>query len=397
MYYKKRVSKIWASLSIAALSVVLITSCSSYDNVSSYDDGIYSNKASKNQQQTKQNVDNRTANTSTDATAKNNNQEESYFDKQAKLISQARQQTNDVFTDVDNYTSQDTTAQKSQVVYGKQQDKNYQANSYGGWGSQTSSVDINIFNNGPGWNNWGWNNWGWNNWGWNPRFYGPYRGFGFNRWMNPRFGFGFYDPFYGPGFNYGWGYNGFYGNARFWSPYIYGRNYIAYQNGYRNSLAYSNIGSRSNLFNRSPYNRSTLNERGNRSNQRRADRSNRYVRDSRSSDRNARYVRGRSANDNERYIRSDNRRPVRNSNGLDARRRSYLNNSSSSYRNVSSRNNNNSRTYRSNRPSSNSRSTRVNRSSRSSSSSSTTRSSSSRSSSGSRSSGGGSRSSSRRR
>ena len=231
MYYLKKQLKKGIQLSIAALSVVLITSCSSYDNVSSYDDGIYSSKVSKNKPQQKQNntaAANNQKNVQQDKSNNSNSQvEESYFDKQAKLISQAREQNNDVFTDVDNYTSQDSTAQKKQVVYDEPRDQNYQSNSYGGWGTQTSNVNVNVYN--TGFNNWGLYG------GFNRPFYRGFgfygRGFGYNNWIG---GFGFYDPFFGPYYGYGFGpyYGGFYGNARYWSPYIYGRNHIAYNNGY---------------------------------------------------------------------------------------------------------------------------------------------------------------------
>jgi len=357
------------------LMVVFVSSCgSSYENASVQNDGIYATDAIANENSQVQNQ----------REPQNSDYYQNYFDEQDKLISQARTQ-NDVFTDIDSYSSQGANDQNDDVMV---DENDIQYNSYGGWGTQPTSVTINYIDNGfygP----------------FGGGFYGPYGGGfyggfygGFGPWYGPynRIGFGF-GGLYG---GFGWGYhNAFvYGNP-YWGGFGYGFGYgygpyygginpyngYAFQRGTRNSGLALNRG-RSNLNN----------SRGVRSNQ--------NIRGRSTSDRS----RLSSARSNRSFVNSDGRR-IRNSSNVNARTRNgrvndrstttrqssrsrYSNQSinrnsntrnNSTYRpRTNTRSNNRSYTPRTNTRSTRSSSSRVRSSSRSSSSRSSGRSSSRR-------------------
>ena len=140
-----------------------VFSCGSYQYVGIYEDGIYSDDDSSNQ--------NSSLNT--------NDYYTDYF--KGKAI---EYESNDFFTDVESYTGNYNNAENF-----------YSENA--GWGQNNDpNVVINIQTrpdygmfwgwNNWGWNNWRWNNWGWNNWGWN--------NWGWNNWGYPVFGL--YDPYF---------------------------------------------------------------------------------------------------------------------------------------------------------------------------------------------------------
>ena len=130
-----------------------VFSCGSYQYVGIYEDGIYSDDDSSNQ--------NSSLNT--------NDYYTDYF--KGKAI---EYESNDFFTDVESYTGNYNNAENF-----------YSENA--GWGQNNDpNVVINIQTRPDygmfwGWNNWGWNNWRWNNWGW-------------NNWGYPVFGL--YDPYF---------------------------------------------------------------------------------------------------------------------------------------------------------------------------------------------------------
>lgn len=185
---------------VFGLLTLVLTSCgTTYQNKSYYDnDGVYVSEAPKKV---------------ADEDRKNNEKYKDYF-------SSLNQENQEVFTDVENYTSNDSIVNSAES----------QERSYSSWGSNsTESVVVNVYGTNWGgnyWNNywygpgWGWNNLAWNSW------YGPGWGWGWNSW-------------YGP--NWGWGWNGFYGNGWYgngWNNgYGYGNHY-AYVSGPRGGRNY---------------------------------------------------------------------------------------------------------------------------------------------------------------
>lgn len=330
-----------------AATLLMLTSCGSYE-YASYDDGIYGEARSQRNQ-----VPTRTVAPETETTS---NYYANYFSEKSAQIDNAIEQ-DAIFTDVDSYSSENYDPADSTNVA-----LNYESGQPA-WGSDYDEISVNIYN--TGWNNWGWNagwgpglgfgwnNWGWNNWGWNAGW-----GYGWNNWG---WNVGFGNPYwYGGGFWCPPYYNNGYG--------FYGRNRIAYNRGYRNRgfrSAYA-----SNYRNRGAYN----------------SRSRSYNNRSRSRSYNR-----RSTYNNRRRISADNNRRARTST-YSNRARSQNNRSYSRSRSNSS----NTRSYRGNSRSRSSSGTRSYSGSRSSRSSGSVRSSrSSGRSSGSRSSG--SRGSSRSR
>lgn len=181
--------------SVFGLLALVLTSCgTTYQNKSYYDnDGVYVSETPKKV---------------ADADRKDNEKYRDYF-------SSLNQENQEVFTDVENYTSNDSIANAAEN----------QNRSYSSWGSNsTESIVVNVYDNNWGWNSW--NNfwygpgWGWNNLAWNS-WYGPGWGWGWNSW-------------YGP--NWGWGWNGFYGNGWGWNGW-YGN---GWNNGYGNNYAFAN-------------------------------------------------------------------------------------------------------------------------------------------------------------
>ncbi|WP_344816176.1 hypothetical protein [Flavobacterium cheonanense] len=211
-FFTKKIS-IYSVFGVLAL---IGTSCGSYQNTSYYDnDGIYGSTDNKPKQ--------------TEESKANSAYYKEYF-------SSLKQESEEVFTDVETYSSYNDTVSRNQ----SQTEVNY-----AGWGSNNSeNIIVNVYDNGWGWNNWGWNNgwgmnnWGWNNWGWN-------NGWGWNNWYGPGWGWNnwgwnngwSWNNWYGPG--WGWN-NGWYGNGWGWNNGWNGNNY-AFSNGRRNTNYNNNI------------------------------------------------------------------------------------------------------------------------------------------------------------
>lgn len=210
---------------LTGIVAIITTSCGSYQNASYYDnDGVYDTKE-RSQGQT-------VSNYNEESTAKSNEYAQKF---------RAMQDDYTYFTDVDNYQSTQTDTVVS--VYNTE----YSNQNYAGWGNNGTSVTVNYYNNGWGWNNWyspywgysnigwgagwGWNSWYGSNWGWNV-------GWGWNSWYGPNWGWG-WNGYYGPG----WG--GYYNNG--WYGYR-GRN-VAYNGGPRGGNGYYNNGSGRNSSN----------------------------------------------------------------------------------------------------------------------------------------------------
>ena len=117
-------------LMLSGILTLLATSCGSYQNTSYYDnDGVYGSSDNQKPREVESN---------------NSVYYKEYFSNLNK--------DNEVFTNVDNYSSaQDSVQKQPEVVTNS---------NYAGWGSNISdNITINVYDNG-GWNNWGWNN-GW--------------------------------------------------------------------------------------------------------------------------------------------------------------------------------------------------------------------------------------------
>ena len=212
-FFSKK-STIYAVFGIFGL---ILTSCSSYQNKSYYDnDGIYGASTSKPRQ-----------------TAENTKASE-YKEYFSSLNNQTQQE---IFTDVNSYSSyNDTVSAKTTAVASPE----YSQNNYSGWGNNGSDqITVNVYgNNWNGWNNFGWgggwNNWYGNNWGWN-NWYG--NNWGYNGWYGNNWG-------YGGWYGNNWGYGGWYGNNWGYSPWAgngyYGNGY--YNNGYTYGVGRRNSG-----------------------------------------------------------------------------------------------------------------------------------------------------------
>jgi hypothetical protein len=185
--------------SIIGLISVVMASCGSYKNSSYYDkDGIYgSDESSKETKVVNQDSD----------------KYKEYF---SSLREESQQE--EVFTDVDTYSTY-----KDTVNINKNNNTESYSSGYAGWGNNQQPINVTIYDNNWGWNNFGYGsswNYGWNwNLGWNS-WYGPSLGYGWgwNNWYGPNYGY------------YGWGYNNFYNG-------YYGNYYGGY---YNDNYSYSN-------------------------------------------------------------------------------------------------------------------------------------------------------------
>lgn len=191
--------------SVLGFFALIATSCGSYQNSSYYDnDGVYgSNEKPKQKEESRANS--------------------GYYKEYFSNLNKDNQQ---VFTDVEKYSSNDVNNNNNENVSQNQ-------SNYAGWGSNPDNVTVNIYGNNWGWNNsyWGYSGFGGyygNYWGWNNGWYYP--SYGWNSWYGPSWGWNYW---YGPSWygNYGYGY---YGNNWGWNNGYLGHNY-AYSGGRRNS------------------------------------------------------------------------------------------------------------------------------------------------------------------
>ncbi|HRV55526.1 MAG TPA: hypothetical protein P5264_08320, partial [Mangrovimonas sp.] len=181
-------------LNIKSVLLLLVTagfySCGSYQYASD-NDGIYSS-----------NDDVVYAEEVEQTPAQNNSYYQNYF-KEKRMEYEAMNAENEIFTDVDSYSSE---ADKQQDSI----DNSYEG--YGSWGADSNEVVVNVYNYNnwynPYWGlNWGYYGWNWNvGWGW-----GGYYG-------------GWYYPYYG---GYGWYYPNYYYGYPYYGgyPYYYGGYY----------------------------------------------------------------------------------------------------------------------------------------------------------------------------
>lgn len=224
-YFNIRQISLYSILGFLGLAV---TSCSSYQNTSSYDsDGIYGSVPRDSNNEPVYTYNDGTVTQYNDGN--NSGQNMNY-----KAYFQSLQNEYPAYTDTDGYTSYDN-------------DTIVQVEGYGGWGEETDDVTVNIYGGygygGYGWNNWYSPYWGYSGWGWGSGWglgigwgYGGWGwGLGWNSW---------YSPYYYGGWGWGgWGYP-YYGHYGY-PHYHYGNNYG------RSNVAYS--GGRSDYYNRGRY------------------------------------------------------------------------------------------------------------------------------------------------
>jgi len=201
---------------ILGFSLVMV-SCGSYKNSTYYDrDGIYGSDENENKT-AERNVD-------------------KYKDYFSTL--RERNEQDQVFTDVENYSSiQDTLNNPSGT----------EKTNYSGWGNNQQPINVTIYDNNWGWNNYGYNslwNFGWNSW------YGPNIGYGWgwNNWYGPNMGIGWgWNNWYGPNMGYGWGWNNWYNPYYGYNGY-YGNQYnYSYSNGGRGGRSSGRVSGRYDL------------------------------------------------------------------------------------------------------------------------------------------------------
>lgn len=217
--------------SVFGLVAAMTASCGSYQNTSYYDkDGVYGSAGSDVRKK------------ETASTTANNQGYKDYFD--------SKQESSEVFTDVDNYTS---ATDSTDTTYRYASDN-------AGWGSSSENVVVNVYDNSWGWNYWNTPAWGWYGSGWNWNI-----GWGWNSWYGPGWG---WNSWYGPGWGYygGWGWGGYYGHHHHGNyAYSLGRRGSGYNYGVnsgRRNNSYAAVGGRSGSRN---YGRSAVNNGGRRS------------------------------------------------------------------------------------------------------------------------------------
>lgn len=207
---------------LALGSILMLSSCGSYQYAGYDNDGIY------NSDEVVVDVEEAATNRTS------NNYYANYFDDVVTDAELAQEQSDDIFTDIDSYSSGNASGGEVEII-----------EDYGGWGQVNDQVTINFYNN--GWNNWGW---GWNDpWLWNGGFgwgWNNYWGYGWNRWNRWGYGFGWgwNDPWlWNGGFGYGWNNWGWHNNWR-WNNRYY-RNDLAFnrnRRGFSNRTAYASAG-----------------------------------------------------------------------------------------------------------------------------------------------------------
>jgi hypothetical protein len=190
---------------------LVLVSCGTYQSV--YNDGIY-NSDTNSQREKKVIIA---------GEKEYENYNNTYFTNELERLDNLNDEA--VFTDVDTYSSPDSTYVEDGLNY----------NTNPSWGNNDNNdvvVHVNSINGsnwndfGFGYNNFGWNNGGFNNWGprgrwgWNNGF----NNWGYNRFWNPYYnnfafgqGFnnGFYNPYYGAFSNpYRFNNNSYYSNTR---------------------------------------------------------------------------------------------------------------------------------------------------------------------------------------
>lgn len=181
--------------SILGFFALLATSCGSYQNTSYYDnDGVYGSAEKPRPEE---------------GSKANSGYYKDYF-------SSLNKENQQVFTDVEKYSSYNDTLKKSNTNPNTTEVQN--TTGYASWGSNPDNITVNIYNTG-----WGYNSWYGPNWGYYGGYYGNY--WGYNNWYGNYWG-------YTPSWAWSWGWNSWYGPS--WYGY-YGYGYYPYGYGYYGS------------------------------------------------------------------------------------------------------------------------------------------------------------------
>lgn len=222
-------------LLLGVLTGAFTVSCGSYQSASYYDnDGIYSDgqrevtverrpQARQYEQRTEGNVYG------------------DYFGQKADEYDEILE--SEVFTDIDEYSSDSPQDSLPLGPESRYFDEGNDYAGYGGWGDNSSSITVNVYDN------WGWGGYGyglgypWMYGGYGWGFYSPWR----YRWNNPWWGYG-YAGYYGWGAWGGWGGWGYYHPHHYYNPYYYP---YYYRNGYYNNYGYAYNRSRRGYYDRS--------------------------------------------------------------------------------------------------------------------------------------------------
>jgi len=130
-------SKIFSPFLLGMLSVVFLTSCSSYRNVNSNSDGIYGSSIPSETRRSvsNDNLQQRRVNPS-NVPQKTSDTYSKFFSDQGQMISEARNSNNEVFTDIDNYASDTITYPEEERYY---EEPIYNGNN-AGWGTNPTAV-----------------------------------------------------------------------------------------------------------------------------------------------------------------------------------------------------------------------------------------------------------------
>ncbi|UYW00417.1 hypothetical protein K5I29_07555 [Flavobacterium agricola] len=226
IYFNKR------KIGFAALllgGIGLLSSCASYQNNSYYDqDGIYnSNPESSYGQRI------RVQSTQTHDPNYDYNKYQDYFAEGKGDFT--------VFTDTDNFSSENpTTAAYNNAGYVDYSQNETFAERYGSFGQNSSSVTVNFYNNGygydPYWGNYYGGYYG-SYWGWRRPYVGLYFGspYYYNNWYGPSWGWN-----YGYGYGYGPGYYGGYYNPGYYGGYYAPARPVVRGQGQRNGVVRNN-------------------------------------------------------------------------------------------------------------------------------------------------------------
>ncbi len=358
----------YASWPLGIGMLFLLLSCGTYQNTSIPQDGIY----------------NQNLNRPTTAQQQRQNEKagyyQNYFKEQGEQITMAQgvNQENEVFTDIDNYTTQSNYQNNGQedIIY---EDEEYTYNN-ASWGSNPTEVNITVIDRNPYLFSGFYHPWGIWSAPFHGAWYGGYYGAWGWGWHNPRFGWGSAYWGWGHPYNYWGAWNHpFYGGVAYHPAYHNYRHSIAYHDATRNYRNTRNSNYRRNAGDSYRRNASESYRRNSNSGINRS--SNNSIRRSQSRT-TIKNTRGINARGDSRY--QSNRGVNRNSSATQNSRRSgYYNRSarpstrSSNSINRRSTNSSN-RTYSPSRSTRNSSATRSSSSSRSSSGTRSSRGSSSR-------------------
>ncbi|MAN59725.1 MAG: hypothetical protein CMC08_07820 [Flavobacteriaceae bacterium] len=253
----------------ALLAILVLASCGTYNNGVNDADGIYSGTQDQQME------------VAADDNYERANYYKQYFQSKESNYSEVPEE-DVIFTDIEAYSTTESLDDEGYIVI---EENDYQG--YGGWGTNSDNVTVNVYNDGgwgygAGWGLWNQPFWGGGYWGrgyWGAGYWGnPYWGWGnpwFGSYWNVGFGWGYplYGGFYYPHFNnypyYGYG-NIAYNRGRRNTDYINNRNYNRGRQSYdrgRSGNDSRRSYSRTEAIRRATSNRNSRSfERSNRSN-----------------------------------------------------------------------------------------------------------------------------------